>query len=137
MTGTSVQETLATGVSNTASSGTGPERPNCMAGNPNISNGTINEWFNINAFSIPQAYTFGNCGPYLVRGPHFFNIDAGIHRDFRVTERVKLTLRGELFNSLNHVNFSNPNAQIGGPTAGQISATQPARTVQIAMRAVF
>ncbi|MGA3237587.1 MAG: TonB-dependent receptor [Bryobacteraceae bacterium] len=137
MTGTPVQETLATGVSNTASSGTGPERPNCFAGNPNISNGTIDEWFNISAFSIPQAYTFGNCGPYLVRGPHFFNIDAGIHRDFRVTERVKLTLRGELFNSLNHVNFSNPNAAIGGPTAGQISATQPARTVQVAMRAVF
>jgi hypothetical protein len=137
MSGTPVADTLATGVSNTASSGTGPERPNCLAGNPNISNGTINEWFNVSAFSIPQAYTFGNCGAYDIRGPRFFNIDAGIHRDFRVTERVKLTFRAELFNSLNHVNFSNPNAAIGGATAGQISGTQPARTVQLAIRALF
>jgi hypothetical protein len=139
MTGTPLSATLATGVSNTASSGTGAERPNCFAGSPILpsSQQTINEWFNIGAFSIPQAYTFGNCGPYIIRGPRFFNIDTGIHRDFRVTERVKLTVRGEMFNTLNHVNFSNPNASIGASTAGQISATQPARTVQLAMRAVF
>jgi len=139
MTGTPLSATLATGVSNTASSGTGAERPNCFAGNPNLSSGqqTINEWFNVSAFSIPQPYTFGNCGPYIIRGPHFFNIDTGIHRDFRVTEKVRVTLRGEFFNTLNHVNFSNPNAQVGGPTVGQISATQPARTIQVAMRAVF
>jgi hypothetical protein len=139
MTGTPLSATLATGVSNTASSGTGAERPNCFAGNPNLPSGqrTINEWFNVSAFSIPQPYTFGNCGPYIIRGPNFFNIDTGIHRDFRVTEKVRVTLRGEFFNTLNHVNFSNPNAQVGGPTVGQISATQPARTVQVAMRAVF
>lgn len=138
MSGTPVQETLATGVSNTSSSGTGPERPNCPGGNPNFSGGgTINAWFNVSAFSIPQPYTFGNCGAYLIRGPKYFNIDAGIHRDFRVTERIKVTFRGELFNTLNHVNFSNPNASIGAGTAGQISGTQPARTVQLGMRAVF
>jgi hypothetical protein len=137
MSGTPLSATLATGVSNTASSGTGPERPNCFAGNPALSAGTINEWFNVGAFSIPQPYTFGNCGPFIIRGPRFFNIDTGIHRDFRVTERVKVTLRGELFNTLNHVNFSNPNASIGAATAGQISSTQPARTIQVAMRAVF
>ncbi len=140
MSATPVSATLATGVSNTASSGTGAERPNCSAGiNPNLPSSarTTNAWFNLSAFSIPQAYTFGNCGAYVIRGPNFFNIDTGVHRDFKVTERVKLTFRAELFNTLNHVNFSNPNAQIGGPTAGQISATQPARTVQLAVRAVF
>ena len=137
MTGTPLSATLATGVSNTSSSGAGAERPNCFAGNPVLSSPGINEWFNVSAFSIPQPYTFGNCGPYIIRGPRFFNIDTGIHRDFRVTERVKLTFRGELFNTLNHVNFSNPNASIGAATAGQISATQPARTIQLAMRAVF
>jgi hypothetical protein len=139
MSGTPLSATLATGVSNTASSGVGPERPNCFGGNPNLpaDQRSINEWFNVNAFSIPQPYTFGNCGPYIIRGPNFFNIDAGIHRDFRIAERVTLTLRGELFNTLNHVNFSNPNASIGAGTAGQISATQPARTVQLGLHAVF
>ncbi len=139
MSGTPLSATLATGVSNTASSGVGSERPNCYAGDPNLSSGarTINEWFNVSAFSIPQPYTFGNCGPYIIRGPNYFNIDTGIHRDFRVTERFRVTFRGEMFNTLNHVNFSNPNASIGAVTAGQISGTQPARTVQLGMRAVF
>lgn len=139
MTATPLSATLATGVSNTASSGTGAERPNCFAGNPNLPSGqrTINEWFNVSAFSIPQPYTFGNCGPYIIRGPNFFNIDAGIHRDFSITERFRVTFRAELFNFLNHTNFSNPNASIGAATAGQISATQPARTVQLGVHAVF
>lgn len=139
MTGTPLSATLATGVSNTASSGTGAERPNCFAGNPNLPSGqrTIDEWFNVSAFSIPQPYTFGNCGPYIIRGPNFFNLDAGIHRDFSITERFRVTFRAELFNFFNHTNFSNPNASIGAATAGQISATQPARTVQLGMHAVF
>ena len=38
--GTPIQEELATTVSNTASQGTGPERPNCFAGSPTLPSGT-------------------------------------------------------------------------------------------------
>jgi hypothetical protein len=142
-TGTFFTPTLATGVTNTAEGSglfsSGSERPNCSAGGGNLPAGqrTIDHWFNVGAFSIPQTYTFGNCGPYILQGPGYFNADLGVHRTFRVTERAQLTFRWEMFNSFNHVNFSNPSAAIGSSTAGQISATQPARTMQLAVRAVF
>jgi hypothetical protein len=143
MTGTYFTPTLATGVTNTAEGSglfsSGAERPNCSAagGNLNSNQRSIDQWFNVGAFSIPQTYTFGNCGPYSLLGPGYFNADLGVHRIFNVTERVRLTFRWEMFNAFNHVNFSNPNASIGASTAGQISATQPARSMQLALRATF
>jgi hypothetical protein len=143
MTGTHFTPTLATGVTNTAEGtglfGSGAERPNCSVGGGDLpaSQRSISRWFNVSAFSIPQTYTWGNCGPYILQGPGFFNTDLGIHRSFNVTERALLTFRWEMFNAFNHVNFSNPNASIGAATAGQISSTQPARSIQISLKAVF
>ena len=42
-----------------------------------------------------------------------------------------------LFNSFNHLNCSNPNAQIGSSSAGQVSSTQTARSMQFALKALF
>jgi hypothetical protein len=143
MTGTHFSPTLATGVTNTAEGSglfsSGSERPNCSLGGGDLpsSQRTIDRWFNVGAFSIPQTYTFGNCGAYILQGPGYFNIDLGVHRSFSLTERTRLTFRWEMFNSFNHVNFSNPNAQIGSSSAGQISSTQPARSMQFALKALF
>lgn len=38
------------------------------------------------------------------RGPHFWNIDGGIYKSFSLTEKVKLQLRGEVYNVFNHAN---------------------------------
>ena len=38
-------------------------------------------------------------------GPSYWNLDLGINKKFRITERVGLELRGEMFNILNHHNF--------------------------------
>ena len=143
MTGTHFSPTLATGVTNTAEGSglfsSGSERPNCSLGGGDLPSGqrTIDRWFNVRDFSIPQTYTFGNCGAYILQGPGYFNADLGVHRSFSITERVRLTFRWEMFNSFNHVNFSNPNAQIGSSSAGQISSTQPARSMQFALKALF
>ena len=84
----------------------------------------------------PQ-FTFGNAGNNILLGPGYFNLDAGIHRNFDISERWKAVFRWEIFNAFNHANFSNPNASIGAPTAGIISATLPARSQQIAMKIIF
>ncbi len=39
------------------------------------------------------------------RGPGFWNADFGIYKNFKVTERVGLQFRGELFDAFNHHNF--------------------------------
>jgi len=76
-----------------------------------------------------------------VRGPGFWNFDAGVVKKFDLSERVRLQFRSEFFNIFNHVNFENPrNASSGSPTVtsslfGQtccITAALPSSTTIIA-----
>jgi hypothetical protein len=68
-------------------------------------------------FCIPLPGQHGNTGRNSVYGPGFWNIDAGILKNFKVTERIGMQFRAELFNALNHANIRNPrNASTGSPT---------------------
>ena len=60
-----------------------------------------------------------------------------MHRNFNLSERRYLSFRWEMFNAFNRANFGDPNAAIGNSVAGQISGTQPARIMQVALKAVF
>jgi len=114
------------------------ERPDVNGtGNLPVDQRHVTHWFNTAAFSIPLAYTFGNAGWGILEGPGLFTADLGIHRAFPIRERMKLTLRWEMFNAFNRANFNNPNAVIGSPAAGTISATYPSRSMQVALKLTF
>ena len=67
-------------------------------------------------FCIPAPGQQGS-GRNLWQGPQFWNLDAGLTKNFNITERFKAQLRAEFFNVLNHPNFDNPrNASTGSPT---------------------
>jgi outer membrane receptor protein involved in Fe transport len=58
-----------------------------------------------------------------LRGPDLVNLDMALVKTTAVTERVKLELRIEYFNVLNHPEFASPNNNINSPTFGQITTT--------------
>ncbi|MBI3697833.1 MAG: TonB-dependent receptor, partial [Acidobacteria bacterium] len=127
---------LAAAVSNSA--GGGGDRPNRIGdGNLPSSERTIDRWFDLGAFVVPPQFQYGNAGRGILVGPGNFNLDLGVHRNFRFWERSLLSFRWELFNALNHANFAVPNSAIGNPTAGQISGTAPARIMQLALKFTF
>jgi phage FluMu gp28-like protein len=64
-------------------------------------------------------------------------VDLTLGKNFKVTERWKTELRAEFFNVFNHSNFDIPGHTLGNADFGVISATEPARTVQVALRLVF
>jgi hypothetical protein len=141
-TGMHFGPSLATSVSNVltgASVNVSPtERPNLNGpGNLPPDQRTITHWFNTAAFSIPAQYTWGDSGTGVLVGPGYFNFDLGIHRNFPIKERFKLTFRAEMFNTFNHTNFNNPGASIGSSSAGVISATYPSRIMQMALKLAF
>jgi outer membrane receptor protein involved in Fe transport len=82
-----------------------------------------------------------------LRGPGLTNLDLALAKTTSITERVKLELRIEYFNVLNHPEFAQPTlidnaANIDSPTFGQITTTGsfrgPApRIGQVAMRFTF
>ena len=98
---------------------------------------TIDRWFDLGAFATPAQFSFGNSGRGILVGPGNFNVDAGIHRQFAVGDKYRVTFRWEMFNAFNRSNFGTPNASIGNPQAGQISGTAPARIQQAALKFVF
>jgi hypothetical protein len=127
---------------------TGPCRPN-LTGSTSVSNPSANGWFAIatpgtsgtnclatatatselNAngctrgpWTRPAAGTFGNVAYNSFFGPHFFNADMSLSKNFYVTEKVAAQFRAELFNSFNHVNLGQPTATVDSPTAGKIFA---------------
>jgi hypothetical protein len=72
-------------------------------------------------FARPPGGTLGNTGRNAFRGPGFYNIDASLARSFAVPwahEGVRLTLRADVFNILNHTNLGLPESQLGHPLFG-------------------
>jgi Carboxypeptidase regulatory-like domain/TonB dependent receptor len=57
---------------------------------------------------VPGSRHFGNLGRNSLLGPHFRQFDFSIFKNTAITERVKLELRFEAYNLLNHPNFANP-----------------------------
>ncbi len=87
----------------------------------------LNNYFNIDAFTENAPGTFGDTGKDIMRGPPYNNIDAGLDKNWLILEKYTIQFRWEMFNALNHPNFSTPNAtnQIGpgGTNAGGIEGT--------------
>jgi hypothetical protein len=84
--------------------------------------------------------TFGNesrTDP-RVDAPGLVNIDLLLAKQFRFTEKLRLNVRGELFNSLNHFNPGQPNSTVGNPAIGRITSAQNGpRVAQISLRLMF
>jgi len=70
----------------------------------------------------PQPGTFGYVARNSFFGPHLFNADMNLTKNFRITEKVNGQFRAESFNTFNHVNLGQPNATVDSPTAGQITS---------------
>jgi len=90
------------------------------------------------AFNNPLGGEIGNRND--LRGPHFWNVDAALLKDFALpwSERQKLVLRAEAFNLFNHENFQLPGSDINSGTFGQLTTTQgAARQLQLALRFEF
>jgi hypothetical protein len=115
-----------------------------MTGLPNVVGDpsgpkTVDQWFNIAAFQAVPSGTFGNEQRNQLTGPGFQNFDLTVQRQIRFNPRLAATLRWDIFNVFNTVNFGLPNRDISSAsTFGTISslASDP-RTMQIAVRFTF
>ena len=119
------------------------ERPNWNGKNASIGGRVENKltkYFNTADFSQPATYTFGNMSRtsgYL-RNPGAINLDASIFKQFTVTGKVKLELRGEAFNLSNTPVFSGPDVGVSDTTFGTItSQANSPREIQVAAKILF
>lgn len=98
---------------------------------------TTAAWFNIAAFGKPGAGVDGNTARNLMDRPGSKNVDGGLFRNFKMTERLTLQLRGEFTNAFNIVNLSGPTANLTSNQFGQIRGAGAMRQVQLGARLTF
>lgn len=109
-----------------------------IVGNPNLTNPTIDRWFNPAAFAVPAPFTYGNSARNMLFGPGFYSWDSAIFKHTALTETLNLEFRAEFFNFPNRANFGLPASNISVPaTVGRISSASDARTIQFGMRLSF
>jgi hypothetical protein len=83
-----------------------------------------NQYFNPSAFASGLSCGYEVCGvtgsspQYSFSGPGTINTDASLEKDTKLTERLSINFRLEMFNVFNHANFLSSGV-IGNPASGQ------------------
>ncbi len=100
-------------------------------------------WLNTSLF-LPVAQTpsgsFGNVGKGAFRGPGQFNVDTGLIKNFypfASKEDIRLQLRGEFFNVLNHTRLNDPDVTRNDGNFGGIYGAADPRIIQLAVKIFF
>lgn len=122
-TGLPLTVTIARAAGTVPSGQTQSQRADFVGGNPYAANRSAAQWLNPAAFVLPAAGTYGNSGRNRFRGPGLWQADVGLTKRFRVTERVNLDFRAEMFNLFNRAQYGNPVNGRQNATFGQILAT--------------
>jgi hypothetical protein len=122
-TGLPLTVTIARAAGTVPSGQTQSQRADYVGGNPYATNRSPAQWLNPAAFVLPAAGTYGNSGRNRFRGPGLWQADVGLTKRFRVTERVNLDFRAEMFNLFNRAQYGNPVNARQNATFGQILAT--------------
>jgi hypothetical protein len=98
-------------------------------------------YLNINAFSQPAPFTFGNAPAVLsrVRGFASYREDLGISKQTYITETARIEFRFEMFNVFNRVQFGDPATNVSAPFSfGTVSSQANApRQGQFVLRLDF
>ena len=63
------------------------------------------------AFAIPASFSQGNLGRNALKGFDLTQLNLALRRDFAVREHLRIQLRFEAYNILNHPSFANPEAR--------------------------
>ena len=141
----SAQTGLPANITNSSSSN-GSDRPDAAGGiSPYLSGyqSGIHQYLDRKAFvlipvsplSAEQIRT-GNLSNNAIRIPGAENLDVALAKTFHLTERFRLQLRADTFNTLNHTNLSGLVTTINNSTFGQLT-TASARSMQAGARLSF
>jgi outer membrane receptor protein involved in Fe transport len=132
-----VQNTLAQSIDTglDSSLGNGSVLYPDLISSPSVSNRSIHGWFNPAAYTVPcsQFYSFvdkqeectpgtqhfGDAGRNALIGPRFSDVDFSVSKMFPLPwEGMNLEFRADMFNVFNHVNYANPDANVGYDCTG-------------------
>jgi len=127
-----------------AGTGSAQGRPDCIAPSrqtpyKNFADGGY-IWFDPNTMAHPDGTHLGTCGVSTERGPGLKQLDLGLHKMFKVTERQNVEFRFEAINAFNTPIFTVQGYSIdvhGGSNEGVVNTSQGARNLQFGLKYRF
>jgi hypothetical protein len=121
-------------------------RPNLLCDPNENAPHTFEQWFNVscvqpNPTAAPFPNFVGNAGRGVIEGPPTKRFDFSLFKNIRISEGVRLQLRGEAFNIFNHTNFrslsSTSKIAVTSATFGQVFAVRDPRNIQLGIKLTY
>jgi len=100
-------------------------------------NDQINQWFKTSAFALSALGTVGTGGLNILRGPGASNLDLGLYRNFKISERYQVQFRTEFFNVFNHTNLGSPTTTFTSAVFGKILNAGTPRVGELGLKFIF
>jgi hypothetical protein len=99
-------------------------------------------YLNSNCFADPGDQVPGNAPRYFpgLRVDGIHNVDLNIYKSFVPKEGMRIEVRAETFNALNHPRFGQPNSAVGDPLFGTVTSDaggENPRSFQFGLRFEF
>jgi hypothetical protein len=107
---------------------------------------SFSEWFNTSVFARPPKGSMGNAPKDVFRNPGTNNLDFSVFKNIPIrSEKRHLQYRMEMYNALNHTQFSGVDATARfdasgkqvNPTFGRVTSARSPRVIQMALRFEF
>jgi hypothetical protein len=102
-----------------------------------LANPTIDLFFNVLAFTIPDSGTYGNAARNMIIGPGSKALNANFARDVRFSGNRTASISVNASNLLNLVSYGGINTNVNSPTFGQITSVRPMRSVSLNLNLRF
>ena len=99
-----------------------------------LTNPTVDEFFNVNAFTIPPPGQYGDSSRNTIVGPGARQLNALFQRDVRLSPNRTLTLQLNALNLLNTVQWASVDTNVNSATFGSVLSAKPMRTVTLTAR---
>lgn len=124
-------------------SGSNETRPDRVDGVDPQQGGSVNQYFNPEAFTLQEPGFYGNAGRNILIGPSLWTVDLSLLKNTYITEGVNLQFRAEAFNLFNRANFGLPlstifNSRGRVSSAGRLTHTvTTSRQIQFGLKILF
>jgi hypothetical protein len=99
-----------------------------------LSDPTVDEFFNTPAFSLPAPGQYGDSSRNMIVGPGARQLNGLFQRDLRLGGNRALTLQVNALNLLNAVQWASVDTNINSQSFGQVTSARPMRAVTITAR---
>ncbi|HEX3878885.1 MAG TPA: TonB-dependent receptor [Bryobacteraceae bacterium] len=114
-----------------------PNIPSAGYAQPHSRQAFLTGLFPASAFGVPQLGTEGNEQRGRYTGPNLFEWDSSINKTFPIAERLKIQLRFEFYNIINHPNLNGVVSDLSSSSFGKSTSTLIPRYLQIAAKVEF